>query len=603
MMKKRLMIALCCVVLLVQFLPIVPMAETTEAWAIDQDLYYCRAELAKYPNSADLLFAYDNIVAGINASAEKITISNGEHNLSEAEFKLVMDSVRRDHTEQFWLARGYSFKPNSQGYITEMTPTYLMQGEALKNAKVAFEQAVNYFLGYLTPNMSEYEIEKTLHDKLAQKVTYVTGAPNAHNAYGALVEGEAVCEGYAEALQCLLQRAGIQSVQVYGSSRGENHAWNMVRIGEVKNGQYVGEYYLTDLTWDDQGTTLSYAYFNQTSAVFEEDHAAWKIGDEVDDDGNLLRLTCQLFEFPVCTATKENYYVKNDLVINARNLSDLDFSQLGTLMKNNNLSMTVFVGTHSNFTAADFANWCLNSSNASQIASKAGVSGIFTVKAQIAGREARIWFETCKHTRLTNVSAKPATCDEFGVSAHRKCNDCGKLFSLLTDEKGNLLEIFNRESVNILPKGHDFTIKTVGEGTLKKKAEKCTEHDTYFLTCSVCGVVSDTHTFETEVVGEHNYAAEWQPDNYNTHKRPCLNNCGEALHDAHTDANEDKICDVCGQEKTMLGGLENLIPDIDVGETTDEIIDIILENPLILLGGGGSVALLVIVVIIKKLRG
>ena len=53
----------------------------------------------------------------------------------------------------------------------------------------------------------------------------------------------------------------------------------------------------------------------------------------------------------------------------------------------------------------------------------------------------------------------------------------------------------------------------------------------------------------------------------------------------------------------MLGGLENLLPDnIDAGETIDEIIDIILANPLILLGGGGSVALLVIIVIIKKIR-
>ena len=79
------------------------------------------------------------------------------------------------------------------------------------------------------------------------------------------------------------------------------------------------------------------------------------------------------------------------------------------------------------------------------------------------------------------------------------------------------------------------------------------------------------------------------------------------LHEAHTDANEDRICDVCKQEKTMLGGVENLLPDINVdidgGELLDEVIAIILNNPLILLGGGGSVLLLVIVVIIKKMRG
>ena len=588
-MKKRLLIALCCLVLLLQILPIVPMAETNAVWEVEQDLYYCRQELGKLQNGEALLFAYDNLVKGFDAADETIVVGNSKHKLTEDEFKLVMDSVRRDHTEYFWLDRVYKYQPDSYGYIIEMSPEYLFEGEALERARVAFEQAVNYFLSFLTPGMSEYEIEKTLHDKLAQKITYVTGAANAHNAYGALVDGEAVCEGYAEALQYLLQRAGIQSIQVYGSSRGENHAWNMVRID--------GEYYLTDLTWDDQITALSYAYFNQTTEVFAQDHSTWEIGDEV--KGNyLVSLSCTVFKLPTCTATEENYFEKTGTLIEARTLADVDIPQLGTLMKNNGLSLTVFIDLDSNITAEAFAQWFLQ--NRSSIAGYAGVSGTFTAKAQYLGREARVWFETCLHKNMTNVSEKKATCEGFGVVAHRKCNDCGKLFSMESDTNGGLIEIFNTDSVTVLPLGHSFTVKNIGENTLQKKAEKCTEHDTYFLICADCGKMSDSYTFQTEVIGEHAYADTWVADGMVNHKRVCANGCGVDITEAHVKAEGSEGCSVCGYKFSIT----DLIPeDIGGGEVLDTVVDTILQNPLVLAGGGGGIALLVIIVIIKKMRG
>ena len=588
-MKKRFMIALCCLVLVLQILPIVPMAETVAVQEIEQDLYYCRQELGKLQNGEALLFAYDNLVEGFAETAETIVISDSKHKLSEAEFKLVLDAVRRDHTEQFWLDRGFKYQPDALGHITEMSPEYLFEGEALERAKVAFEQAIEYFLGFLTPGMSEYEIEKTLHDKLAQKIAYVTGAANAHNAYGALVDGAAVCEGYAEALQYLLQRAGIQSVQVYGSSRGENHAWNMVRID--------GEYYLTDLTWDDQDTTLSYAYFNQTSEVFAQDHTTWSIGDEV-KDGYLVSLSCTVFKLPTCSATKENYFKKTGTLIEARTLSNIDISKLGAAMKNNGLSLTVFIDLDSNITAEAFAQWFLQ--NRSSFAGYAGVSGTFTAKAQYIGREARIWFETCAHTRMTNVSEKKATCEGFGVAAHRKCNDCGKLFSIELDANGNMVEIFSADSVIVLPLGHSFTVKTVDESTLQKKAEKCTEHDTYFLICADCGVMSESYTFQTEVIGEHAYTDTWVADGMTNHKRVCANGCGIDITEAHKQEEGSDGCTVCGYKFSIT----DLIPeDIADGEVLNTVVDTILQNPLILAGGGGTILLIVIVAIIKKMQG
>lgn len=50
-----------------------------------------------------------------------------------------------------------------------------------------------------------------------------------HTAYGVLVNGEGVCDGYSRAYQDLLGRVGITSVVV--ESRPMYHAWNMVSLG------------------------------------------------------------------------------------------------------------------------------------------------------------------------------------------------------------------------------------------------------------------------------------------------------------------------------------------------------------------------------------
>lgn len=578
-MKRRLMIALCCLVLLVQILPIVPMAEVATVAEVNADLYYCRAQLEKLPNGAALLFAYDNIVAGIDACAEEIVISNKQYQLTMDEFQLALEAVRRDHTEQFWLHTSYSYVPDSAGNIVKMLPQYLFVGAELENAKVAFNQAIDNMIARLDEGMSQYEMEKALHDLLATKVSYVSAA-NAHNAYGALVEGLAVCEGYAEALQCLLQRVGIQSIQVYGESKGENHAWNMVLID--------GAYYLVDLTWNDQDTTLLYAYFNQTSAIFDEDHDVWRVGHNAQNNSELA---CQVFELPTCTATEQNYFVKNDLVIGTRNTA-----VIGQMLKKNDLSVSVFIQSGAGFTAEQFVQWCFD--NASDIAAAAGVSGQFSIKGQYIGREAHIVIETCKHQNVSIVLAKAATCEDEGTVAHRKCKTCGKLFMAALDENGKLVEIFNQQSVVILPNGHDFTVKNATEATLKQKAEKCTEKDTYYLACSVCQKTSDAYTFQTEVTGEHNYPETWVADGVLNHKRVCANGCGVDLVEAHVNEEGSDGCTVCGYKFSV----SDLIPSIDAGETAEELIGAILENPLILMGGGGGVLLLVIVIVIKKIR-
>ena len=112
----------------------------------------------------------------------------------------------------------------------------------------ALENAITKALASLLPGMDDLQKALVLHDWLTQHVAYdyinyLAGTvPEAsYLAYGPLVMGVGVCEGYAKAYQLLLGRCGIDAVMV--SSPSMNHGWNLVKLG--------GSWYHVDVTWDD----------------------------------------------------------------------------------------------------------------------------------------------------------------------------------------------------------------------------------------------------------------------------------------------------------------------------------------------------------------
>lgn len=143
-------------------------------------------------------------------------------------------------------------------------------------------------------DMPDYQKELLIHDWLVEHNRYNlqdTSAPESHMAYSALVSGNPVCQGYAEAALVLLQAAGILVTYVSGEGtnsdgRTEGHAWNCVQI--------QGQWYNLDVTWDDptsrNGTDqLRYDYFNVTDSQLARDHS-WDRGSA-----------------PSCYATEMNY--------------------------------------------------------------------------------------------------------------------------------------------------------------------------------------------------------------------------------------------------------------------------------------------------------
>lgn len=117
---------------------------------------------------------------------------------------------------------------------------------------------------------------RALHDRLVRGCVYdvetaesesaADGASTPFTAYGALVDGKAVCAGYARAFVLLCQAAGLDAI--YVADEGMNHGWNAVRLG--------GQTYFIDCTFDDpvpdRGEYVSHEYFLRTAEQMEKTH-------------------------------------------------------------------------------------------------------------------------------------------------------------------------------------------------------------------------------------------------------------------------------------------------------------------------------------------
>lgn len=93
---------------------------------------------------------------------------------------------------------------------------------------------------------------KKAHDYL---IRYMSYDERYYSPYDAFVKKKGLCMSYALAYQRLMQAMDIPCIYI----KGDNHAWNMVKIG--------GYWYNVDVTWDDVGKG-SYRYFLKSDADF-----------------------------------------------------------------------------------------------------------------------------------------------------------------------------------------------------------------------------------------------------------------------------------------------------------------------------------------------
>ncbi len=106
---------------------------------------------------------------------------------------------------------------------------------------------------------------RRIHDALCRLIVYTDdeSTDEDDNAIGALLNGQANCDGYADAFFLTGSLAGLEIRYQHGDSyqkdpdehyKDVTHLWNLIRIN--------GTWRLVDVTWDDQERGPAYTWFN-----------------------------------------------------------------------------------------------------------------------------------------------------------------------------------------------------------------------------------------------------------------------------------------------------------------------------------------------------
>ena len=234
--------------------------------------------------SGDVLYVYelleDHILSKNPASEIKFDSSR---NITIDKFSNAVDIFFSDHPECFWWSGGGSYS-SDKGAMAVFYPEYLFETDDIP-AKIAELDAIVDGILKGVPEGSTFDKALYLHDKVAEMVTYKRGTHD-QTPYGALVVGEAVCNGYSTAYQMLLMKLGIRAWTVHGYSKGVAHAWTVVWLDDETC-------VYTDVTWDDQDThgVILRNYFNMSL-------------DEIDDDHTVD----SIFILPECDHDDKGYY-------------------------------------------------------------------------------------------------------------------------------------------------------------------------------------------------------------------------------------------------------------------------------------------------------
>ncbi len=244
---------------------------------------------------------YAEILTILNHHGENVKISTNNSD----DLQYVFQCVYNDHPEIYWID-GYSYVRHTQNdeivYLT-FTGKYIYTEEEVRLNQVSIDQYVASCFAGISSSASEYEKVKYVYEYIIENTEYNMEARDNQNILSVFLYGESVCQGYAKAMQYLLNKLDVECTMVVGSViSGEGHAWNLVNID--------GAYYYVDATWGDasyiiEGTfsdetrmPVNYDYLNITTQHLQQTHQIENV-----------------VPMPYCIETVNNYYVKEDRYI------------------------------------------------------------------------------------------------------------------------------------------------------------------------------------------------------------------------------------------------------------------------------------------------
>jgi hypothetical protein len=199
----------------------------------------------------------------------------------------------------------YSYDTSSNE-VYQVTLNYSVTQDVYEDMRQRCNTRIDEILAG-TDQMTDWEIEKHIFDILAQSITYDMEANHCENAFGALVEGRAKCDGISLAMKWCLEEAGIQALCILGDPKEgeEGHAWNMICLD--------GEYYNLDLTASVRNEVYQDSFMEDLIIYYQ-----YNVADHWQEEKFIVNPAFStLSEKPVCTDDSKSYYALNGPYISA----------------------------------------------------------------------------------------------------------------------------------------------------------------------------------------------------------------------------------------------------------------------------------------------
>ncbi|HZK39201.1 MAG TPA: transglutaminase domain-containing protein [Clostridia bacterium] len=210
-----------------------------------EDHYYKHVErphTASQSNYSGGVAAINNAIAAVESS-----VNVASYGIPVSQLAAIFNNMWKEPAYFYLEGYSYSFYPDSK-IVFSVTFSYYYTPAAISPMKAEYEAAISKALSWIKPGMSIADKVLVMHDYLVLNTKYdygnfLTGTipVMSHKAYGVLVKGVGVCDGYALAFKDLMTRLDIPVV--YLVSNAMSHAWNMVKLN--------GKWYHIDVTQDD----------------------------------------------------------------------------------------------------------------------------------------------------------------------------------------------------------------------------------------------------------------------------------------------------------------------------------------------------------------
>lgn len=210
----------------------------------DEFTFYCPSEYSDCINDVELISNNQVLLSQINDFASPFNSFDEINTLY-------------DETGEITICLNNTYTKEEQNIINEKLDSIISSNI---NDSMTLEQKLKSLHDYII-NTTKYDIDKNN-----------TGESIYHSstAYGALIEGFATCNGYADAYALILDRLGVKNYRI----TSDTHIWNAVYFND--------EWLHIDLTWDDPVSESGKDYLEHNYFLVDNDTLEKEDGTLVD---------------------------------------------------------------------------------------------------------------------------------------------------------------------------------------------------------------------------------------------------------------------------------------------------------------------------------